>query len=110
MQFITAQVACLCFGIVAVNVLHKFGVPGFVHEESFGNILVGTLALQGASWLMIPFFFAPASSGLAQRFWFPRAGSQPSGATGLRLYHYFFDRVGVAMGIGHRAGEAGLAG
>ena len=56
MQFITAQVACLCFGIVAVNVLHKFGVPGFVHEESFGNILVGTLALQGASWLMIPFF------------------------------------------------------
>jgi hypothetical protein len=56
MQLCAAQIGCLCLGIIAINVLHKLGVHGFVHEDSFGNILVGTLSFQGATWLLILFF------------------------------------------------------
>src|SRR5450631_2702406 len=70
MQFIAAQFACLCFGIVAVNVLHKLGVHGFVREENFGNILFGTLSLQGATWLLIPFFLRQHQVGWRNAFGF----------------------------------------
>ena len=56
MQLCAVQIVCLCLGMVAVGLLHKFGVTGFKHDESFGNILAGTLSFQGASWLLIPFF------------------------------------------------------
>jgi membrane protease YdiL (CAAX protease family) len=56
MQFCAAQIACLCLGVIAVNVLHKLGIHGFSRDESFGNIVVGTLCFQGATWLLISFF------------------------------------------------------
>ena len=56
MQFCAAQIVCLFLGMTAAGLLHKFGVTGFKQEESFGNIVVGTLCFQGASWLLIPFF------------------------------------------------------
>jgi membrane protease YdiL (CAAX protease family) len=56
MQFIAAQITCLCLGIAAINVLHQLGIHGFRRDESFGNILVGTLSFQGATWLLILFF------------------------------------------------------
>jgi len=70
MQLCVAQVACLCLGMVAVGLLHKFGVTGFKHDESFGNILVGTLCFQGASWLLIPFFLRQHGIGWVAAFGF----------------------------------------
>jgi membrane protease YdiL (CAAX protease family) len=70
MQLCVAQVACLCLGMVAVGLLHKLGVTGFKHEESFGNILVGTLSFQGATWLLIPFFFRQHQIGWRAAFGF----------------------------------------
>ena len=70
MQFCAAQIACLCLGIVAVNVLHKLGIHGFRQDESFGNILVGTLCFQGASWLLIPFFLRQHQVGWREAFGF----------------------------------------
>jgi membrane protease YdiL (CAAX protease family) len=70
MQFIAVQFACLCLGIVAINVLHKLGVHGFIRDESFGNILIGTLSLQGASWLLIPFFLRQHQVGWREAFGF----------------------------------------
>jgi membrane protease YdiL (CAAX protease family) len=56
MQLCAAQIACLCLGIVAVGVLHKLGVHGFIQDESFGCVVLGTLSFQGAAWLLILFF------------------------------------------------------
>jgi membrane protease YdiL (CAAX protease family) len=70
MQLCAAQIACLCLGIIAVNVLHKLGFHGFVRDESFGNILVGTLCFQGASWLLIPFFLRQHGVGWREAFGF----------------------------------------
>ncbi len=70
MQLCAAQVACLGIGIVAVNVLHKLGVHGFIHDESFGNIVVGTLCFQGAAWLLILFFLRQHQVGWREAFGF----------------------------------------
>jgi membrane protease YdiL (CAAX protease family) len=70
MQLCVAQVACLCLGMVAVGLLHKLGVTGFKHDESFGNILAGTLCFQGASWLLIPFFLRQHGTGWVAAFGF----------------------------------------
>jgi uncharacterized protein len=56
MQFIAAQIVCLCFGIAAVGLLHKLGVQGFQSDEGLGSIMVGTLCLQGVAWPLILFF------------------------------------------------------
>lgn len=70
MQFIAAQIACLCAGIVAINLLHKSGIHGFRQDESLGNIVVGTLSLQGASWLLIPLFLRQHQTGWREAFGF----------------------------------------
>jgi membrane protease YdiL (CAAX protease family) len=70
LQLCVAQIACLCLGIVAVNVLHKLGVHGFRHDESFGNILVGTLCFQGATWPLILFFLRRHQVGWREAFGF----------------------------------------
>jgi uncharacterized protein len=70
MQLCAAQIACLCLGIVVVNVLHKLGVHGFRHDESFGNIVVGTLCFQGTSWPLILFFLRQHGVGWCEAFGF----------------------------------------
>jgi membrane protease YdiL (CAAX protease family) len=70
MQFIAAQIACLCAGIFAIGLLHKLGVHGFIRDESFGNIIVGTLSLQGAAWLLIPIFLRQHQVGWREAFGF----------------------------------------
>jgi hypothetical protein len=70
MQLCAAQIACLCLGIIAVNVLHKLGIHGFRHDESFGNIVVGTLCFQGATWLLILFFLRQHDVGWCEAFGF----------------------------------------
>src|SRR5271165_1537645 len=56
LQLCAAQIVCLCLGMAAIGILHKLGVPGFVRDEGFGSVLVGTLCFQGAAWLLIWFF------------------------------------------------------
>jgi len=55
-QFVAAQFACLCLGIFAASLLHKFRIQGFAQDEDFGNILIATLSFQGATWFLIPIF------------------------------------------------------
>jgi membrane protease YdiL (CAAX protease family) len=74
MQLCVAQIVCLCLGMVAVGLLHKLGVTGFKHEESFGNILVGTLCFQGASWLLIPYFLRQHQVGWREAIGFRGPG------------------------------------
>jgi len=52
--FGAAQVLCFGIGIFAAVLLHMAGVPGFKHENDFGNILLATLSFQGATWVLIP--------------------------------------------------------
>lgn len=55
-QFVVAQTGCLCFGMVAVGLLHKLGARGFHGDASLGSVAFGTLSFQGVSWLLIGFF------------------------------------------------------
>jgi len=55
-QFVAAQLICFCFGVLTVTWLQKSGVNGFKHPEDFGNVLLGTLSFQGATWILILFF------------------------------------------------------
>jgi membrane protease YdiL (CAAX protease family) len=70
MQFIAAQFACLCLGIVGVGLLHKLGINGFRRDEDFGSILVGTLSFQGAAWLLIFLFLRQHQLGWPAAFGF----------------------------------------
>jgi membrane protease YdiL (CAAX protease family) len=56
MQFIALQFLCYFSGIIAVALLHKFGVAGFKQEDDFGVILLATLCFQGVTWILIPVF------------------------------------------------------
>ena len=56
MLFCMAQFVCLCLGLGLLGLLHKLGISGFKQEDDFGNVVLGTLCLQGATWLLIPFF------------------------------------------------------
>jgi membrane protease YdiL (CAAX protease family) len=70
MQFCAAQIGCLCVGIAVVGLLHKFGVHGFIRDESFGNIVVGTLCFQGATWPLILLFLRQHQVGWREAFGF----------------------------------------
>jgi membrane protease YdiL (CAAX protease family) len=70
MQLCVAQVVCLCLGVATVGVLHKLGIHGFLRDESFGSIVVGTLCFQGAAWLLILFFLRKHEVGWREAFGF----------------------------------------
>ena len=86
-QFIAAQIACLCLGIGTVGMLHHLGVHGFKQAESFGNIVVGTLSFQGAAWLLIPFFLRQHQVGWREAF----------GFRGPRLKHALLMAIGFII-------------
>jgi membrane protease YdiL (CAAX protease family) len=69
-QFCAAQIVCLCLGVATVGLLHKFGVHGFLRDESLGSIVVGTLCFQGASWPLILFFLRQHEIGWRAAFGF----------------------------------------
>jgi membrane protease YdiL (CAAX protease family) len=56
MQFIAAQFVFFFIGASAIGLLQKLGIGGFKQPEDFGNILLGTLCFQGATWILIPVF------------------------------------------------------
>jgi membrane protease YdiL (CAAX protease family) len=64
--FCTAQFVCLCIGMITAGLLQKFGVTGFKETEDAGNILVGTLCFQGATWVLIPIFLRQNQMGVRE--------------------------------------------
>jgi membrane protease YdiL (CAAX protease family) len=70
MQLCLAQIGCLCLGIGTITVLHKLGVHGFIHDESFGSVVLGTLSFQGAAWLLIYWFLRHHQVGWSAAFGF----------------------------------------
>ena len=68
LQFCAAQVACLCLGIGIVTLLQHFGASGFQDEESLGSIMLGTLCMQGAAWVLIGIFLRRHGTGWAAAF------------------------------------------
>src|SRR5712672_4174299 len=74
MQLCAAQIACLCLGIVAVGLLHNLGVTGFIRDESFGCVVLGTLSFQGAAWLLILLFLRQHHVGWFTAFGFRGPG------------------------------------
>lgn len=55
--FILAQTSCFLLGGLTMAVLEKAGVPGFKDFNDPGNILLGTLSFQGATWILMGVFF-----------------------------------------------------
>jgi membrane protease YdiL (CAAX protease family) len=55
--FIMAQALCFLTGGLAIGLLQKAGVTGFKSMDDSGCILVGTLCFQGATWILMAFFF-----------------------------------------------------
>jgi membrane protease YdiL (CAAX protease family) len=70
MQLCVAQIVCLCLGVATVGMLHKLGIHGFLRDESFGSVVVGTLCFQGAAWLLILFFLRQHELGWREAFGF----------------------------------------
>jgi membrane protease YdiL (CAAX protease family) len=69
-QLCAAQVGCLFLGAAAIGLLQKLGVHGFRHDESFGNVVIGTTSFQGASWLLILVFLRQHQTGWREAFGF----------------------------------------
>jgi membrane protease YdiL (CAAX protease family) len=86
-QFIMAQIFCLCLGVVALNLLHKLGVRGFIHDGSLGSVLLGTFCFQGASWMLILIFLRQHQTGWREAF----------GFRGPRLKHALLMAVGFII-------------
>jgi membrane protease YdiL (CAAX protease family) len=55
--FLAAQLLCFFLGGTAMAILHKGGIAGFKNDDDFGNILLGTLSFQGATWMLMFIFF-----------------------------------------------------
>jgi membrane protease YdiL (CAAX protease family) len=55
--FILAQAVCFLLGGTTMALLHKAGVAGFKGDNDFGNILLGTLSLQGTTCILMVLFF-----------------------------------------------------
>jgi membrane protease YdiL (CAAX protease family) len=54
--FCAAQLASLCLGLTFIGILQKAGFAAFQPPAGAGAVLLGTLAFQGATWVLIPFF------------------------------------------------------
>jgi membrane protease YdiL (CAAX protease family) len=89
MQFIALQFLCFVFGIVAISLLHGFGVDGFKEESDFGNVLLGTLCFQGATCSLIPFFLRRHEMNWRDTFGFSDPQLKSSLALGVALLVLF---------------------
>jgi membrane protease YdiL (CAAX protease family) len=79
--FCATQLASLCVGLTIIGVLQKAGFAAFQPPAGSGAVLIGTLAFQGMTWVLISFFLRqhqmswPDAFGLHRmelnRAWFP---------------------------------------
>ncbi len=68
--FFAALLFCICLGGVLSNVLQKLNVSGFRHADDFGNLVLGTLAFQGAACGLIFSFWQRHQIGWREGFGF----------------------------------------
>jgi membrane protease YdiL (CAAX protease family) len=54
--FCAAQLSSLCLGLTIIGLLEKAGFAAFQPPAGAGAVLLGTLAFQGATWVLISFF------------------------------------------------------
>lgn len=54
--FCAAQAASLCLGLTVIGLLQKAGFAAFQPPAGPGAVLIATLAFQGMTWVLIPFF------------------------------------------------------
>jgi membrane protease YdiL (CAAX protease family) len=64
--FALAQVSFVLLGALAIGLLQKIGVSGFKGDNDFGNILLGTVTFQGATWILMAIFFRLHGMGLSE--------------------------------------------
>ena len=57
LQFCGAQLFCFCLSLMTAGLLQKAGIAAFQPPDGFGAVLLGTLGFQGATWLLMWFFF-----------------------------------------------------
>jgi len=62
LMFIGALFASFCLASLAAMALQATGVAAFKSPDSFANVLLGTLSMQGATWILMFIFFAAARS------------------------------------------------
>jgi len=55
--FVVAQMTSLFLGVSIMAALRHIGVAGFRDPGDSGNILIGTLSFQGATWILMAAFF-----------------------------------------------------
>jgi membrane protease YdiL (CAAX protease family) len=55
-QLIAGVFACIFAGMIVAVILQKSGLAAFKSQDSFANILLGTLSFQGAAWILILIF------------------------------------------------------
>lgn len=55
--FVVCQILSILLGSVTIGVLHNHGVAGFRDLQGVGGVVVGTLSFQGATWILMGFFF-----------------------------------------------------
>ena len=63
LQFIGAQLFCICLVPIMAALLQKTGLAAFRSPDGFGAVLLGTLGFQGAAWLLIWFFLRQHQAG-----------------------------------------------
>jgi len=107
-QFIAMQLLCFCFGLLAVGVLQKAGFSAFKPPAGAGGVLVITLAFQGVTWLLIPFFLRQHGTGFLEALGFrgPRLTQAILAAMAMTLFilPVAWWLQGISIGIWTRLG------
>ena len=76
--FIAALLASLCFTSTVASLLHGGHVAGFQNPDDFGFLLLGTLGMQGAAWVLIFIFLKLHKTGWREACGFRNADLKKS--------------------------------
>ncbi len=68
--FCATQLVSLCLGLTIVGLLQKAGFAAFQPPAGPGAVLLGTLAFQGAAWVLISIFLRQHQVGWREAFGF----------------------------------------
>lgn len=67
-MFIASLMMSFCFAGVASALLQNHGLAGFKNPDDFGFLLLGTLSIQGATWIIICFFLKASEVSWREAF------------------------------------------
>ncbi len=87
--FCAAQLVSLCLGLTLIGLLQKAGVAAFQPPSGSGAVVIGTLAFQGMTWVLIFIFLR-----LHQVNWRDAFGWRPA-----EWRHIWFPTVPVVIGF-----------